>query len=328
MVNTRKIKNISFVIIARNEEFGLQKCLASIADLNLESCEVICIDSGATDRTLDIMKEYAHLLPIKVFTIIGYSNAAIARNIGIKQVAKEYIFFVDGDVEVNEDFIRTALQYLKNGAGAVTGRLHEKQYSEGFQNVKRVVEDRFRISRAENIYASGGCFIVKKEIVNLIGFFDERLERNQDYDYTLRITRHHIMKAIPYNMGIHHTIGYDDTDRMQTHLGRVQAIFFGNLLRKNMLNLKGIIWLLLKKERGILLGGIVLTLGILFSFFFGLSAFLVFLATIICDLIYGVSKKERLIYRCYLHYLFPILTFLGFFYTIDRRKKNAVVKIA
>ncbi|MFP4573785.1 MAG: glycosyltransferase family 2 protein, partial [Desulfobacterales bacterium] len=52
------IENISFIVIARNEEFGVNKCLESIATMNPVNCEVICVDSDSSDNTLEVMKSY------------------------------------------------------------------------------------------------------------------------------------------------------------------------------------------------------------------------------------------------------------------------------
>ena len=51
------ICNISFIIIAANEEFAIKKCLESIDKLPLVNCEIICIDSSPNDYTIDIMKK-------------------------------------------------------------------------------------------------------------------------------------------------------------------------------------------------------------------------------------------------------------------------------
>ncbi len=52
------LRNISFIVIARNESFAIEKCLGSIASMPLTECEVICVDSDSTDKTLDVMKGY------------------------------------------------------------------------------------------------------------------------------------------------------------------------------------------------------------------------------------------------------------------------------
>jgi glycosyltransferase involved in cell wall biosynthesis len=52
------IRHLSFIVIARNEAFAIDKCLASIAAMPMTECEVICVDSASTDDTLEYEKLY------------------------------------------------------------------------------------------------------------------------------------------------------------------------------------------------------------------------------------------------------------------------------
>jgi len=322
------IQDLTIIVIARNEAFGIKKCLGSIERMYLKNCQVVCVDSGSTDETPKLMKEFLKVIPfMEAYSIKGYSNAAIARNVGVEKTLKDHIFFVDGDVEIDSGFLIAGMNCLKNGVDCVTGGLREFQYSADFGEVRRVIDDRFYIKATESIYASGGCFLVKKSIVDEIGFFDERLERSQDYDFTLRITRRHTMKAIPYNMGIHHTVGYDDTQKMRTHLNKMQAVFFGNAIRNNLNNIRGIAWLLLKRERGIAFGGALLFFSLVCLIIFGSPVLLLFLSILFLDLLYGIAKKDKISYRFYLHYLFPVMTFFGLLHIVDKRAKNDVEEI-
>ncbi len=88
------IKNISFIVIAKDESFGIEKCLRSLAGMDLNECEVICIDSGSTDDTVNVMKEYTGKIPnYRIIVCAGYCNTSMAMNIGIAKSTMEMIFF-------------------------------------------------------------------------------------------------------------------------------------------------------------------------------------------------------------------------------------------
>mgnify|MGYP001422938955 CR=1 FL=1 len=321
-------ENISFVLIARNECFGVEKCLTSLSLLPLRHCEIICVDSGSTDETMDVMLRFSGVIPnLRIFTIKGYSNAAVARNVGIKFASCDFIFFVDGDVEINPSFISIGINRLCSDVGAITGRLCEIQYTRDFSKTLKIISDRFYIKSERLIYASGGCFITTKSVVKYVGLFDERLEKSQDYDYTLRITRHFFMLAIPISMGIHHTVGYEDRFRFFTQIKKLHALYFGAVLRRNILNFRGIFWLLMSKERGIALGGVLWVMGFVGISFFGEVGFFALCTLIATDLFVGYFKGNDLLYRLYLHYFFPILTFIGFMHIPDRRSEYSVEEI-
>ncbi|MBT0666181.1 glycosyltransferase [Geobacter pelophilus] len=324
----KPIENVSFILIARNEQFGVAKCLGSLAAMSLRNCEVICVDSGSTDETVGVMCRFRGVIDnLRVVTVKGYSNAAVARNAGMRHAHRDYIFFVDGDVEINPGFVASGLQRLQAGADVVTGRLRELQYSRDFNTVLKDIPDRFNIRNEGRIYASGGCFMATRKAVERTGLFDERLEKSQDYDYTLRLSRRFVMLAITESMGTHHTVGYDDAQRFATQLRRLHALFFGAVIRRNLLNASGILWLLACKERGIAIGGLFLASGIAATAVYGLYGAFAFGALVAVDLLLGLRRGSPALYRLYLHYLFPLLSFAGSFYIPDRRRPFTVGEV-
>lgn len=87
---------VSVIIPVYNVEQYLRECLDSIANQTLKEIEVICIDDGSVDKSLDILKEYKKFLNL---VIIEQKNAGAgaARNAGIRIAQGEYVIFVDPD---------------------------------------------------------------------------------------------------------------------------------------------------------------------------------------------------------------------------------------
>jgi len=109
------IKNVSFIVIALNEERAIGKCLDSTADLSMTNCQVICVDSDSKDMTLKIMMSYTDKIDnMEIYKVTGDVNASIARNIGIKAAVKKYILFLDGDTEINGEFIIESIKLMEN----------------------------------------------------------------------------------------------------------------------------------------------------------------------------------------------------------------------
>ncbi|MBJ6724270.1 glycosyltransferase family 2 protein [Geomesophilobacter sediminis] len=323
------IEGVSFIVIARNEEFGVRKCLAALAALPTVSCEVICVDSGSRDGTVEVMRDFlGRVANLKIMVLDGYSNASVARNVGLRQASGEIVFFLDGDVEVDPEFIAAGVACLRERPGGITGKLRELQYSRDYSRVLKEVPDRFHIRGEGRIYACGGCFMASREALLKTGFFDERLERSQDYDFTLRLSRRYPLLGIPVSMGTHHTVGYDDRQRLSTHLAKFQALFFGCALRKNLANLRGILWLLSRRERGIALGALTTVAGAMAIAFFGTSGAVALAALMTADLAAGWAKGEDGLYRIYLHYLYPAGALVGALHIPDRRRPYTVREVA
>ncbi len=98
-----KIK-VSIIIPVYNVEKYLAKCLDSIINQTLKDIEIICVNDGSTDNSLEILTDYA--ISDSRVIIINQKNAGLsaARNTGIDAATGEYIGFVDSDDWVDTNF--------------------------------------------------------------------------------------------------------------------------------------------------------------------------------------------------------------------------------
>jgi len=88
---------VSIIMPVYNVEDYLRQCLDSIINQTLEEIEIICINDGSTDNSLQILEEYAKKDNRIIIINQKNSGSGVARNIGIKHVKGEYIGFVDSD---------------------------------------------------------------------------------------------------------------------------------------------------------------------------------------------------------------------------------------
>ena len=88
---------ISVIIPVYNVENYLRQCLDSIINQTLNDIEIICVDDGSTDKSLDILKEYKQ--KDNRITILTQQNlhAGVARNTGYKTATGKYLSFLDSD---------------------------------------------------------------------------------------------------------------------------------------------------------------------------------------------------------------------------------------
>lgn len=95
---------ISVIIPVYNVENYLAECLDSVCAQTLNDLEIICINDGSTDKSSDILADYAKKdSRIKVITQ-ELKGVSAARNVGIKAALGEYIAFVDSDDRISENF--------------------------------------------------------------------------------------------------------------------------------------------------------------------------------------------------------------------------------
>lgn len=88
---------VSVIIPVYNVEEYLRVCLDSVVNQTLKEIEIICIDDGSTDNSLEILKEYAQ--KDNRITVIKQENlhAGVARNAGLAVAKGEYLSFLDSD---------------------------------------------------------------------------------------------------------------------------------------------------------------------------------------------------------------------------------------
>lgn len=104
------VLGVSVVVIGRNEAEHLPACFGSISDSSVSPCEVIYVDSGSADASVEIAKRCG----ARVVIAEGqYPSAAAARNVGLASTHCELVHFVDGDMTMARDWLhaaRTALE--------------------------------------------------------------------------------------------------------------------------------------------------------------------------------------------------------------------------
>ena len=88
---------ISVIIPVYNVENYLNECLDSVLNQTFEDFEVICINDGSTDSSLDILRTYEKM--DSRVRIISQENkgAGASRNIALKKACGEYVYFMDSD---------------------------------------------------------------------------------------------------------------------------------------------------------------------------------------------------------------------------------------
>ena len=101
-------KLLSIIIPAYNAGKKIDRCLGSIFKVDSKFIEVIVIDDGSTDDTVNYLDKYSDEI-----IVIRQSNKGVgyARNAGILEAKGKYIWFVDSDDEVEIDY--EMLQLLK-----------------------------------------------------------------------------------------------------------------------------------------------------------------------------------------------------------------------
>ena len=97
--------NLSAVIITLNEEKDLPRCLNSIKDI---TSEIIIVDSGSSDKTLQIAQEFRAKVHFRKF-----DNYANQKNYALSKANGNWILSIDADEEIEEELKKEIASKLK-----------------------------------------------------------------------------------------------------------------------------------------------------------------------------------------------------------------------
>lgn len=96
---------LSIIIPVYNVEKYLPKCLGSILEQPFKDLEVICVNDGSTDGSLDVLQKIKKNDDRVVIIDKKNEGSGIARNIGLSTAQGEYVYFIDSDDWLEDDVL-------------------------------------------------------------------------------------------------------------------------------------------------------------------------------------------------------------------------------
>lgn len=170
---------ISVIIPVYNSEKYLHKCIDSVLAQTYQDFELILINDGSKDNSLDICDKFAQGdIRIKVVTQEN-QGVSVARNRGLKLASGKYIMFIDSDDFIDTDYLKTFVDKLseRDFDFVVAGVRH---VDEKDNVLREFISEANEATTKENI----GKLIPKIEIDSLLGgpvskvFKNELIKKN------------------------------------------------------------------------------------------------------------------------------------------------------
>ena len=99
---------ISVIIVNWNGKKWLKKCLDSILIQSYEKIEIVFVDNGSTDGSVEfVTKYYKNVIVVSSKKNLGFASG---NNLGIKKANGEYIALLNSDTWLEKDFFKIATQ--------------------------------------------------------------------------------------------------------------------------------------------------------------------------------------------------------------------------
>lgn len=107
---------LSVIVPCYNVEKYLNACVDSILQAKIDDMEIILVNDGSKDNTLEICLDYEKKYP-NLIKIVDKKNGGLsdARNVGISKANGEYFAFIDSDDTIKENFIKEMIEKAYSG---------------------------------------------------------------------------------------------------------------------------------------------------------------------------------------------------------------------
>jgi glycosyltransferase involved in cell wall biosynthesis len=180
---------VSVIIPTYNRASYLKEAIDSVLSQDFRDFELIVVDDGSTDGTPNLLESYGGSLRCLYQEHRGVSAA---RNTGISHAKGTYVAFLDSDdlwlpnkLSIQVDFFQrnadalicqTEEIWIRNGARVNSKKRHKKYSDDIFEKALPLC------------IVSPSAVMMKKDLFDRVGFFDESLPVCEDYDLWLRIS--------------------------------------------------------------------------------------------------------------------------------------------
>ena len=228
---------VTTIIPTFNRGYCLAESIQSVLDQNFSDFELIVVDDGSTDNTAEVIEQFSGIHKIRIKKNRGVS---FARNLAIKQARGEWIAFLDSDdlwerdklaiqmswVECNPDYhaVYTDEIWIRNGVRVNAMKKHRKYSGDIFRHCLPLC------------IVSPSSVLLRNELLNKFGGFDESMPVCEDYDLWLRISMsfpfHFIEEKLIVKRGGHE----DQLSRKFWGMDRWRVHSLKKLLQENQMN--------------------------------------------------------------------------------------------
>ena len=180
---------VSVILPTYNRAWALKTAIDSVLFQNYPNIELIVIDDGSRDNTKELLKDYKN--QIKVLT---QENAGVsaARNRGIEKSRGEFIALLDSDDAWDKKKISCQMDFFMANPEALICQTQEvwiRNHKRVNPKIKHKKPSGMIFEQSLNLcLVSPSAVMMKREIFELKGYFNEKFLVCEDYDLWLRIS--------------------------------------------------------------------------------------------------------------------------------------------
>jgi len=212
--------DISFIILTWNSRTYIRRCLDSVAAACRRdgvAFEVVVVDNGSTDGSVEELKQYQTAEP-DTYRMIRFDTnrgTTYPRNVGIRESRGQHLCVLDSDTEFGEGSIREVLNHLQAepSVGIIAPRLvfptgsvqvSVKRFPAFWHKLLKIPKALFGLHVVDADFYEGfpfneataidtaisACWFFRRDLLDSVGFLDEKIFYSpEDLDYCVRVAK-------------------------------------------------------------------------------------------------------------------------------------------
>ncbi len=227
---------VSAIIPTYNRAAYLHEAVESVLTQTYKNIEIIIIDDGSTEEQEQFLYERA-----KTYRLIKQERRGVsaARNSGIVEATGEYIAFLDSDDLWDKKKIEKQVERMQSLPGVLIGHTDEIWIRNGIRvnpmNKHKKCGGSIFLKCLPLCLISPSSVIIRRELFDTVGLFDESLPACEDYDLWLRVTKDHAVDYLPEPLIIKRGGHSDQLSKKYWGMDRFRVRALENLLKNGEL---------------------------------------------------------------------------------------------
>jgi glycosyltransferase involved in cell wall biosynthesis len=207
---------VSIIIPVYNAEQYLDECITSVLEQTYKDIEIIAVNDGSKDRSLEVLEKYSDKIKI-----IDKKNGGTptALNAGIRIMTGEWFKWLSADDVLLKHAIMSLVQEAEKLGPASKDTIFYSNYNlvdHSSNIVGKFIEPNYNslsnfernIILLDNYYGNGTTSLIHKSLFDKFGLFDEHIGFQEDYEFWLRCCmlhgcQMHLVSEILANYRIH-----------------------------------------------------------------------------------------------------------------------------